>query len=129
MESRQKTDTKEEIILETKVPKENPSQEESKEKTVQKLANRVVNKLFLKGSNLPSILSFSLVLVYYSGKIKIRKLLYSLCKGGYAFYEEKVHKGKLFEQNLIDANHIQLLEAVMGKYEHILDKNGAKNEI
>ena len=52
-------------------------------------------------------MGFSLILIYYGGKKKIRTLLTSLNKGAQAFYEIKVQKGLLFN-SVTDSCHLQI---------------------
>ena len=71
----------------------------------------------MKDSRLPSILSFSMVLLFLGGKSQMRSLLMRLARGGRNFYEGKVKRGQLFRTTALFCNHIYFSKDVLSMYE------------
>lgn len=76
---------------------------------------------FLRNCKLPSILCFSTVLCYYGGKLEMKCLVYSLAKGGAAFFNEKIKNGRFFKQNVLDKNLLNLNASIVQKHEESLN--------
>ena len=94
-------------------------EEEKKEIVVATQAKRATNEqgFFMKRSKMPSILCFSLVLLFYGGKFEMRRLLTCLSKGGAIFFAEKVKNGHFFKQQVCDANMLHLNLSITERFE------------
>ena len=77
----------------------------------------------MKKSHMPSILCFSTILLFYGGKLEIRRLLFCLSKGGGQFFQEKVKNGHFFKSRARDSNHINLNQTVVEMYNFYRNKN------
>ena len=63
---------------------------------------------FMKGSRMPSIISFSTVLCFYGGKNEMRLLLNCVSKGGRRFFERHVKRGHFFKTTVVQSNCLLL---------------------
>ena len=91
-----------------------------KELQLKHMSSSEFEKMFLTRCSLPSILGFSLILIYYGGKRMIKSLLSQLCKGGISFYKQNVVHGQLFRHEVIDSCHLQLDMIEIGNQSDLL---------
>jgi hypothetical protein len=63
---------------------------------------------FMKGSSIPSIHAFSVILTFYGTRRSIKSLVECLAKGGKEFYKSKVENGHFFRSLLPKCNKIYL---------------------
>ena len=82
------------------------------------------NPFFMKWSKMPSIMGFSMILLFYGGKNEMKWLLFQLAKGGRNFFNDKVKKGYFFKQNVRESNHI-----FFNKQCHLLKFNQLKADV
>ena len=69
---------------------------------------------FMRDSKMPSIMCFSLTLLFYGNKNEIRQLLFQLKKSGQAFYKKKVIKGNFFRSNLVNSHQFHFNSDTIG---------------
>ena len=77
----------------------------------------------MKKSRVPSILSFSLILCFYGSKVQMKRLLFSMCKGGGKFFMEKVKNGHFFKATLFDSNLINVNREIVEKFLQAREKS------